>query len=153
MDMRSLLEALANNESSSSSSSSSKPKPSSRNMQVASRRVHKMEKLRDDRKTTRFECQAALLSAQSELHTFWPVDHWNQKDEHLAFLDAAVTAFQAISQAATAVDVIAALDTALELEKGLADTRMRDVVRELLMRITHEVLVDLARKARLESTK
>jgi len=115
-------------------------------MSISARRVHKMEKVSLDRRATRPECQAALLSAHAEFPAHWPADKWDQKDEHLAFLDAAVSASNAIAQANTAVDVVAALDNALILERPLDLTRVRSCIHDLLMRIAKDVLLELARK-------
>jgi len=115
-------------------------------MNVSARRLHKMAKVVVDRCATRPECQAALLSANMEFPVHWPTERWDQKDEHLAFLEAAITASNAITQATTAVDVAAALDNALVLEGALDTTRVRDAIHDLLMRIAHDVLLELARK-------
>ena len=140
MDLKDLLESLA------SSKGRQDDDASDELMAISSRRLHKMTKVRDDQRTTRFECQAALLSAQLEFTTYWPVNRWEKKDEHMAFLDAAVLSSRAISDANNAVDVVAALDMALSKENACGSTRVRSAVRDLLTRIATDVLLELARK-------
>jgi len=114
----------------------------SKNDRIGMVRLHNMSKLVAKPTATRYECQAALLSAAEELNAHWP-KQWENKDEHLAFLNACTKAIEVIGAAKTAAEVSTAFKMTLLLQNEL-DTKLSDAARELLKRVASAVLFDLA---------
>lgn len=107
-------------------------------------RLHNMQKLLSKTTSTRFECQAQLLSAASELGSdYWP-KQWDNKDDHIAYLEASIKAANTVLGAKTAAQVAVAFD-AVEPFRANIDTKLSDATFGLLKRIVDEVLLTLAR--------
>ena len=88
-------------------------------------RLHNMQKLLSKTTSTRFECQAQLLSAASELGSdYWP-KQWDNKDDHIAYLEASIKAANTVLGAKTAAQVAVAFD-AVEPFRANIDTKLSD---------------------------